>query len=347
MKKFGWISTTTLGLILAHAIVTTVLSLFGFQGDSIMIIVTFFALTVFGALTGFLTRAFLLAVALIRGEQVRLSTSLDWTRGLLVWTGVLWIVSAFLFGFFAFVDAPVWLAGYYHWSGLAMSFVCLAAYFAMPYVVRLCLGDIGEHSQTHAGWIPTLVGVGTYAGLFGGLWLLLWALLKGDIAEASYPNPASSQYKLPYPDGAVAWIVQGNNSSLNHNGNSQHAWDFRLPCGSPIVAARGGTVRPNPEHDNKWPLKIDPNNSVEVDHLDGTVGKYLHLQQGSLEVSAGQTVTQGQVLARVGNVGNSSTCHIHFIVSPTGGGMSIPISFSDIASDRGIPRTFGSYESDN
>lgn len=71
--------------------------------------------------------------------------------------------------------------------------------------------------------------------------------------------------------------------------------------------------------------------------------RYIHLTQGSARVKPGDTVKQGDELAKVGNVGNSLTGHIHFDVEK--GGDSIPVTFQDVDEDKGIPRTFERYAS--
>ena len=63
---------------------------------------------------------------------------------------------------------------------------------------------------------------------------------------------------------------------------------------------------------------------------------YAHLQTGSVRVRAGERVHRGQVLARVGNAGNSTEPHLHFHVT------SGP---SPIASD-GVPYVFRSFRYD-
>jgi murein DD-endopeptidase MepM/ murein hydrolase activator NlpD len=58
-------------------------------------------------------------------------------------------------------------------------------------------------------------------------------------------------------------------------------------------------------------------------------------------------VKQGDVLALVGNVGNSLTGHIHFQVDKGSSSIAIVFADPDVKDDHGIPRTFGSYESSN
>ena len=51
-------------------------------------------------------------------------------------------------------------------------------------------------------------------------------------------------------------------------------------------------------------------NFVKIQHDDGTVCLYAHLERAS--VSAGQRVSKGQVLGRMGNSGNSFGAHLHW-----------------------------------
>ena len=55
-------------------------------------------------------------------------------------------------------------------------------------------------------------------------------------------------------------------------------------------------------------------NSVVLDLGDGRFALYAHLQPGSLRVRPGERVRRGQVLALLGNSGNSDAPHLHFHV---------------------------------
>lgn len=56
---------------------------------------------------------------------------------------------------------------------------------------------------------------------------------------------------------------------------------------------------------------VDGNHIVQ-DLGDGTWAMYAHLQKGSLLVKPGDKVTKGQVIAKLGNTGNSNAPHLHF-----------------------------------
>ncbi len=344
MKTYGTTALITLSVFLALAAVMFGASFAGFAGETPMVLAAVGALVTWGTLIGLLVRALVLALAVRQEERSQVAASLTWTRHLLLSTAILSGVGAFVFGFGAFASCgPTWLAGLYHWGGLVGSVLSLGAWFAMPSVVRGLLGAEAAHLHP-SGWRAPLITGAIVYGLWGAVWLVAWLVLRGSIEAGAYPSSASSPYRLPFPGGESAWVIQGNNSSLNHNDDEEHAWDFRRQCGSPVLAAREGVVRAVTDtHSGNG--GDTPNNFVEVTHSDGTVGRYLHIQKDSAAVAVGDTVNAGDRLARVGNVGNSLTGHIHFVVDQ--GGRSIPVTFRDVDGDSGIPRTFHDYDSGN
>lgn len=172
-----------------------------------------------------------------------------------------------------------------------------------------------------------------------------YALLTGPRDLASYPPRESSPYRLPWSEGVERLCVQGNRAVVSHRGDGEFAWDFAMPVGSEVRAARGGqVVRVVVSHDGNGTDR--PNNLIAIDHGDGTVGWYLHLVQGGSLVREGDRVRQGQPIARSGNVGRSMLPHLHFHVRD-GTGKTIPLSFRDVEEDRGVPRMFGRYVSGN
>ena len=98
------------------------------------------------------------------------------------------------------------------------------------------------------------------------------------------------------------------------------------------------------EHDGNGRHAED--NLITVDHGDGTIGWYLHLRQGGSFVKPGQRVRQGEAIGASGNVGMSLLPHLHFDVTDDGG-VLLPVTFADVASDTGIPRMFNRYTSGN
>ncbi|MEO7190339.1 MAG: M23 family metallopeptidase [Vicinamibacterales bacterium] len=56
-------------------------------------------------------------------------------------------------------------------------------------------------------------------------------------------------------------------------------------------------------------------NTVVLDLGDGRFATYAHLKSGSVRVAQGDRVVEGQVIARVGNTGNTLGPHLHFQIS--------------------------------
>lgn len=89
--------------------------------------------------------------------------------------------------------------------------------------------------------------------------------------------------------------------------------DLRAYCGTPILAAAGGTV--------EWARwQGGYGNQVLIDHglISGksVITNYNHLSRYA--VSAGQTVARGDVVGYSGSTGTSTACHLHFEVYVSG-----------------------------
>ena len=82
--------------------------------------------------------------------------------------------------------------------------------------------------------------------------------------------------------------------------------DFGAPCGTPIKAAGTGVILSAGFNSGGY------GNMTLINHGNGLSTLYGH--QSSIIVSAGQSVTQGQVIGYVGSTGKSTGCHLHFEV---------------------------------
>jgi murein DD-endopeptidase MepM/ murein hydrolase activator NlpD len=193
----------------------------------------------------------------------------------------------------------------------------------------------------------TRARLGCLSALLVGLALIaLYLLLTGPRDLDAYPAQATSPYRLPWPAGVTRFCVQGNRAVVSHREPTREiAWDFVMPVGSDVLAARGGRVsRVVVEHEGRG--TDAPNNLIAIDHGDGTSGWYLHLEKGGALVAVGDLVKQGQKVGRSGNVGKSMLPHLHFEVRGPDG-TTLPVSFADVAQDRGVPRMLRSYTSGN
>lgn len=141
---------------------------------------------------------------------------------------------------------------------------------------------------------------------------------RDDRPAGPYPDAKTSAYVLPYPAGFRYLLRQGGGSSTGtHHGVLRHAYDFAMPIGALVTAARGGEVIAVEEgHRDDLDVGDDAKtNQVMVLHADGTVAVYRHLMQGGVLVDMGELVSQGQAIGRSGNTGTpAGVAHLHFDV---------------------------------
>ncbi len=123
--------------------------------------------------------------------------------------------------------------------------------------------------------------------------------------RAVFGDPSESEYVLPYPAGEQYEIIQSYCYQENSHYNSL-AYDFLMPMGSDIVAARAGTVREIRDDLPDVDLQ-DPSmhNHIFIEHEDGTIAFYGHLQQWGVAVHEGEAVDAGQYIAASGSSGVS------------------------------------------
>lgn len=144
---------------------------------------------------------------------------------------------------------------------------------------------------------------------------------EGDVLNARHDS--KQKYLFPFEHGKKFNLSQGYNGPTTHKG--KNALDFTMEIGTPVCAARDGTVVGVKEDSNEGgPSKLydGRGNFVKILHDDGTFALYLHLKQHGAAVSPGDRVTAGQVIGYSGNTGRSSGPHLHFAVSiPTREGL--------------------------
>jgi murein DD-endopeptidase MepM/ murein hydrolase activator NlpD len=150
---------------------------------------------------------------------------------------------------------------------------------------------------------------------------------------SSIAEPDAYVYALPYAPGRTYRVTQGYDGKFSHQGSNKYAIDWKMPEGTPVLAARDGLVVKVKDDSNRGgsSMKFDPyNNYVLIRHADGTLGHYCHLQKGGVKVAPGDYVKVGEPIALSGNTGFSSGAHLHFCVFMTRDGrerVSIPVKF--------------------
>ena len=121
-------------------------------------------------------------------------------------------------------------------------------------------------------------------------------------SDASWISPVSG-YTVTSPFGMRVHPVLG--VSRMHNGI-----DMACAQGTPIYATRAGKVTVASYQAG------GAGNYVSINHLDGFASIYMHMTH--YVVSAGQTVSQGQLIGYVGSTGLSTGPHLHFGISYAG-----------------------------
>ncbi len=128
----------------------------------------------------------------------------------------------------------------------------------------------------------------------------------------AYSSGSSSGYvslgiNLINPISGVITSRYGSNDSVRDHTHA--GLDIAAPTGTAIKAAAGGTVT-----FSGWSGGYGY--VIKLDHGNGVTTVYAHCNE--LLASVGQTVSQGQVIARVGSTGNSTGPHLHLEVRKNG-----------------------------
>jgi hypothetical protein len=143
---------------------------------------------------------------------------------------------------------------------------------------------------------------------------------------------------------AIDWMQIKNGATFSGDAldkRSYHAY------GKPVLAVADGrvvTVKDglpdnvpgrNEGYHPAVPITIDTvaGNTIMLDLGAGQFAHYIHLQPGSLRVKAGDHVRRGQILAQIGNSGDSREPHLHFEVATA----------SSLLAGEGVPYLIDEY----
>jgi murein DD-endopeptidase MepM/ murein hydrolase activator NlpD len=93
------------------------------------------------------------------------------------------------------------------------------------------------------------------------------------------------------------------------SGHVHQGQDVMAPCGAKLVAVHSGLVKSAGYQASAGNYVVIDGSGVKQDHV------YMHLAAAP-RVAAGQQVTTGQKLGKVGQTGNAQGCHLHFEIWP-------------------------------
>jgi murein DD-endopeptidase MepM/ murein hydrolase activator NlpD len=94
--------------------------------------------------------------------------------------------------------------------------------------------------------------------------------------------------------------------AATYGGGREHqGQDVFAKCGTPLVAARGGTVKIKQTQSRAGHYVVIDGEQTDVDYI------YMHLRDPAL-VDKGARVHTGQLIGYVGDTGRATGCHLHF-----------------------------------
>ncbi len=128
-------------------------------------------------------------------------------------------------------------------------------------------------------------------------------------------NPVAGHNALPTLPPIQPWdtehMFSGFGMRVNpfHKGLYKHLGvDVAMPRGTPVLATAAGTIVQLKRSD----LQAGYGNYLEIDHGNGIITRYAHLED--ISVKYGARVKKGDTIATVGTSGGSVAPHVHYEV---------------------------------
>lgn len=140
---------------------------------------------------------------------------------------------------------------------------------------------------------------------------------NGVMPESQPWSPTSSVARVLTPDAGVvsatgSWIWPASGRITQGFYSWHQGIDIANHSGGPILAADSGRVIVA-----GWPDNWGYGNRIVIDHGNGYQTLYAHLSK--FNVTVGQSVKRGDVIAQMGSTGRSTGTHLHFEIRYTGG----------------------------
>ena len=120
----------------------------------------------------------------------------------------------------------------------------------------------------------------------------------------------------PIENSELTKLVSGFGKRINpfHKGNYQHPGaDFAAARGTSVIATAKGIVV---DIKNGSSLQAGYGNYIEIDHGNGLITRYSHLEAASVHM--GQRVSKGSVIGAVGMSGGAVAPHVHYEIIRNG-----------------------------
>jgi murein DD-endopeptidase MepM/ murein hydrolase activator NlpD len=124
--------------------------------------------------------------------------------------------------------------------------------------------------------------------------------------QSSAPTLGFDFYGYAFPIlGAHEFAMGAGRFGAARTGHTHEGQDTMAACGTPLVAARGGTVQYSGYQSAAGNYIVIDGKGTGFDFM------YAHLAEPS-PLQAGETVRTGQPIGIVGDTGDAQGCHLHF-----------------------------------
>jgi murein DD-endopeptidase MepM/ murein hydrolase activator NlpD len=180
------------------------------------------------------------------------------------------------------------------------------------------------------------------------------AAIQGMLWRGATPgarHDESARYRWPFDAATPRKLIHGVWAGSVGQASARpaflkYAFDFGVPVGTPVVAARAGVVgRVVDGHTQGGAVRslVWKSNTVTVAHADGTLAIYSHLEPG-ISVSVGQEVSAGEALGKSGKTGYVEEPELFFAVLRLAEDepRSVDVRFDDGSAD-GVSPVVGMY----
>jgi hypothetical protein len=164
-------------------------------------------------------------------------------------------------------------------------------------------------------------------------------ILQGHVNNGGHTN-WSSQFAF---DAFGLTPTYGIMTEPEYTNTTMAGWehDILAPAGGLVTYARNdvpdnptaGVVEADLFRNLPDPVWANAGNCVVIDHKTGEYSVLCHMKHGSVLVTKGDGVEQGQVIGKLGNSGNSFGPHLHYHLQATPlifGGDALPVQFENI-----------------
>lgn len=148
-----------------------------------------------------------------------------------------------------------------------------------------------------------------------------------DYSGEDIGSSSDSGFICPLAGRSKSDITTGFRGYAGHTGVDFARNSKGAVQGLPVLAAKSGTVIISKALKNSSGGYRSYGEYIVINHGDGTLSLYAHMQPNSRRVEVGDYVSQGEQIGNVGTTGNSTGYHLHFEVRLSSGAIVNPTQY--------------------